>query len=160
MSSESLEESDSDVVVELKGQVHESRSGIVKALLVVAGSICVVLGVMGIILPIVPTTPFLLLAAICYSHSSERFYLWLLTNRYFGQYIRDWRENKGLTYLTKFWVIFVLVVTMGISIVFFIPIFAVKVVLACIGTFITFYILSLPTKQQDIPSDESEAEDI
>lgn len=160
MISQSTEELDNDPAVELRGQVHESRSSIVKVLLVIAGSICVILGVMGIILPVLPTTPFLLLAAICYSRSSERFYVWLLTNRYFGQYIRDWRENKGLTYAMKLWVILVLVVTMGISIVFFIPIFAVKVGLAIIGTFITLYILSLPTKQPEIPTDKSEEKDI
>ena len=65
----------------------------------------------------------------------------------FGQYIRDWREKKGLTVATKLWVIFVLVVTMGISIVFFVPILAVKLLLASIGLGITIYIWRLPTKK-------------
>lgn len=134
-------------VEELKHQVNENRSRFVKALLVVCGSICVGLGVMGIVLPILPTTPFLLLAAACYANSSERFYVWLLTNRLFGQYIRDWREKKGLSIGTKLWVIFVLVVTMGISIVFFVPILAVKLLLASIGLGITIYIWRLPTKK-------------
>jgi len=141
------EQGSSSLKENLRSQVHESRSRIVKALLVVAGSICVGLGVMGIVLPILPTTHFLLLAAACYAHSSERFYVRLLSNRLFGQYIRDWRENKGLTIATKLWVIFVLVVTMGISIVFFVPILAVKLLLASIGLGITIYIWRLPTKK-------------
>lgn len=149
MNSDLTDIEDNGETEELREQVHESHSRLVKILLIVVGSISVGLGVMGILLPVLPTTPFLLLAAICYSHSSERFYVWLLTNRFFGQYIRDWRENKGLTYLTKLWVIIVLAVTMGISIVFFIPLFWVKVILVLIGVFITFYILSLPTKPRE-----------
>lgn len=138
---------------ELRTQVHESRSRVVKGLLIAVGTLSVGLGVLGIILPVVPTTPFLLLAAICYSHSSERFYVWLLTNRFFGQYIRDWRENKGLTIATKVWIIFVLVATMSVSAIYFVPLMAVKIGLAVIGTFISAYILSLPTKRSDETSD-------
>ena len=137
---------------ELIDQVHESRSGLVKIALIIAGTLSLGLGILGIVLPILPTTPFLLLAAICYSRSSERFYVWLLTNRMFGQYIRDWRENKGLTIGMKLWVIFVLVGTMSISI-FIVPVFVVKILLVCIGTFITGYIFSLPTKRPDEHAD-------
>lgn len=153
MNSESTDIVQGGESVELREQVHESRSGLVKVALIVVGSISVVLGVLGIVLPVLPTTPFLLLAAICYSHSSERFYVWLLTNRLFGQYIRDWRENRGLTYAMKLWVILVLVVTMGVSIIFFIPIPAVKILLVVIGTCITLYILSLPTKARGEPTE-------
>lgn len=133
----------------LSGDVHESRSALVKALLVAAGSICVVLGVVGIILPIVPTTPFLLLAAACYAHSSKRFYVALLTNRYVGRYIRDWRENRGLTLATKIWIIFVLAVTMGASALFFVPLMPVKISLGIIGLGVSTYIWRLPTKVDD-----------
>jgi hypothetical protein len=130
----------------LRSQVHESRSRLVKGLLVVVGFVSVGLGILGVVLPILPTTPFLLLAAACFAHSSERFYVWLLTNRVFGSYIRDWRENRGLTIPVKLWVIFVLAVTMGISVVFFVPVPAVKVVLILIGLGISAYIWRLPTK--------------
>jgi hypothetical protein len=153
MSTEHSDIGSEDDLAELHQQVHETRSGVVKYLLIAIGSISVFLGILGIILPIVPTTPFLLLAAICYSHSSERFYIWLLTNRFFGSYIRDWRENKGLTIATKIWIIFVLVTTMGISAIFFVPLLPVKIGLAVIGTIITLYILSLPTKRPENSSD-------
>lgn len=130
----------------IRSQVHETRSRIVKAFLVGVGFLFVGLGVLGVLLPVLPTTPFLLLAAACFAHSSERFYVWLLTNRVFGSYIRDWRENRGLSLPVKLWVIFVLAVTMGISVVFFVPIVAVKVLLVLIGLGISAYIWRLPTK--------------
>lgn len=135
-------------VEELQDQVHESRSRVMKIVLLTIGTICVALGILGIVLPILPTTPFLLLAAICYSHSSERFYIALLSNRFFGHYIRDWRENRGLSLTVKLWVIFVLLTTMGISIVFFIPLLSIKIACIIVGTVITVYIWMLPTKTE------------
>jgi uncharacterized protein len=149
-------ESHTETTKELRRQVHESRSTVVKGLLILFGSICVGLGILGILLPVLPTTPFLLLAAICYSHSSERFYICLLSNRFFGTYIRDWRENRGISMPVKLWVIFVLAVTMGISVVFFIPILAVKILCTISGIIISAYILSLPTKSNELIEDSVE----
>ncbi len=149
-------ESHTETTEELRRQVHESRSTVVKGLLILFGSICVGLGILGILLPVLPTTPFLLLAAICYSHSSERFYIWLLSNCFFGTYIRDWRENRGISMPVKLWVIFVLAVTMGISVVFFIPILAVKILCIISGIIISAYILSLPTKSNELIEDSVE----
>ena len=70
--------------------------GSIRALLIVLGTLCVALGVLGIFLPVLPTTPFLLLAAICYARSSKRFYHWLITNRWCGVYIRNYREGRGI----------------------------------------------------------------
>lgn len=136
-------------VESLRAEVHESGSRIVKGLLVVAGTICVGLGILGIILPVLPTTPFLLLSAACYAHSSEKFYVRLLSNRFFGQYIRDWRDNKGLTIPVKIWAIFVLAATMGISVIFFVPLIPLKVGIGLIGVGISTYIWRLPTKAPD-----------
>ena len=133
----------------LRKQVHESRSRIVKGLLVFAGSICVGLGVLGVVLPLIPTTPFLLLAAACYAHSSERFYLWLLTNRMFGQYIRDWRENRGISLAVKIWIIAVMVGTMGVTAIFFVPLMPVRIALFVIALSVSIYIWRLPTKSAD-----------
>ena len=138
-----------DVVKALRGEVRVSRSRLVKGLLLAAGTVSLGLGVLGILLPVVPTTPFLLLAAVCYAHSSERFYVALLTNRYFGRYIRDWREKRGLTLAMKLWIIFVLAATMGVSAVFFVPLVSVKILLGIVGAGVTIYIWRLPTKPRD-----------
>ena len=67
-----------------------------KALLVVAGSLCIVLAVLGVFLPLLPTTPFLLLASACYVRSSERLHGWLMGNRLLGGYIRNFKERRGI----------------------------------------------------------------
>lgn len=67
-----------------------------KVLLVVAGSLCLGLAVLGIFLPLLPTTPFLLLASACYVRSSERLHGWLMGNRVLGGYIRNFRERRGV----------------------------------------------------------------
>jgi uncharacterized protein len=72
-----------------------------KALLVTAGSICIVLAVLGVFLPLLPTTPFLLLASACYVRSSERLHGWLMGNRLLGGYIRNFKERRGIPLRAK-----------------------------------------------------------
>jgi uncharacterized protein len=84
------------------------KQRIVKSLLLTAGTISLALGAIGLFLPILPTTPFLLLSAACYLRSSERMYNWLLGNRWFGDYIRNYREGKGIPMKTKIFTIAVL----------------------------------------------------
>ncbi|MBT8421191.1 MAG: YbaN family protein [Gammaproteobacteria bacterium] len=88
-------------------------NGSVRALLIILGTLCVALGVLGMLLPLLPTTPFLLLAATCYSRSSERFYHWLVTNPWFGEYIRNYREGIGISLKQKALTIFVLWLVIG-----------------------------------------------
>jgi uncharacterized membrane protein YbaN (DUF454 family) len=86
-----------------------------KALFMVLGTICVGLGVLGMILPLMPTTVFLLLAAYFYSHSSERFHHWLLNNRWCGEYIRNYKEGRGISLRQKFTTLFFLWLSIGFS---------------------------------------------
>ena len=65
-------------------------------MLVAAGSLCLVLAVLGVFLPLLPTTPFLLLASACYVRSSERLHGWLMGNRMLGGYIRNFQERRGI----------------------------------------------------------------
>ena len=67
-----------------------------KALLVAAGSLCLALAVLGLFLPLLPTTPFLLLASACYVRSSERLHGWLMGNRLLGGYIRNFKERRAV----------------------------------------------------------------
>ncbi len=72
-----------------------------RILLVVAGTILVLLSILGIFLPILPTTPLLILAATLYARSSKRFYGWLTNNRFLGKYIKDYQEGKGIPLKAK-----------------------------------------------------------
>jgi hypothetical protein len=72
-----------------------------KALLVAAGSVCLALAVLGVFLPLLPTTPFLLLASACYVRSSARLHGWLMRNRLLGGYIRNFQERRGVPVRAK-----------------------------------------------------------
>ena len=87
-----------------------------KAVLIFLGTVCVGLGVLGMFLPLLPTTIFLLMAAYCYSKSSERFHNWLLSNRWFGTYIKNYQAKKGITLRQKVTTLLTLWVSIGVSI--------------------------------------------
>jgi uncharacterized membrane protein YbaN (DUF454 family) len=72
-----------------------------KYLLIILGSLCLALGVIGIFLPLLPTTPFLLLSAALYVRSSEKLYQWLIHQKYLGSYIRNFREHKAIPLRAK-----------------------------------------------------------
>ncbi len=91
-------------------------SALKRYLLIATGTICLAIGIIGIFTPILPTTPFLLLAAACYARSSARFHRWLMNNRVFGSYIRNYTEGRGLPLKVKLFTIALLWATIGISI--------------------------------------------
>ena len=72
-----------------------------KAVLVAAGSVSLALAVLGVFLPLLPTTPFLLLASACYVRSSERLHGWLMGNRVLGGYVRAFKERRGVPLRAK-----------------------------------------------------------
>ncbi len=73
------------------------KSWFLRIFLVSIGSISLVLGVIGIAVPLLPTTPFLLLTTACFIRSSERLYSWLIKQPWLGTYIRKYRENRAMT---------------------------------------------------------------
>lgn len=130
----------------------EQGRKVVRTLWFVAGTICVVLGAIGIVLPILPTTPFLLAAAACYYKSSERMHKWLLNNKWFGEYIRNYQEGRGLTKKTKITALAVLWITISISAVFFLPsllpamlVLPMQVIMIAVAIAVSTHILRLPT---------------
>ena len=119
--------------------------GPVRALLIVAGTVAVLLGVVGVFLPLMPTTPLLLLAAWCYARSSKRFYDWLLAHRWLGPYIRNYIEGKGMTRRAKTSTLALLWVAVGVTAGFAIPAWWMQLPMVAIAAAITFYLLRLPT---------------
>lgn len=82
------------------------------------GFIFLGLGVIGVFLPLLPTTPFLLVSAACFAKSSEKWHRWLLSNRIFGPIIADWQERKCISFSTKVIAISLVVLFGGYSIIF------------------------------------------
>ena len=130
----------------------EQGRKIVKMLWFIAGTICVMLGTIGIVLPILPTTPFLLAAAACYYKSSERMHRWLLNNKWFGEYIRNYTEGKGLTRKTKIIALTVLWITIILSTIFMLNrilpaqlVLPLQLVMIAVAVAVSIHILRLPT---------------
>jgi uncharacterized membrane protein YbaN (DUF454 family) len=122
-----------------------------KRLLIGAGTLSTALGIIGIFVPILPTTPFLLLAAACYMRSSERFYQWLINNRVFGAYIRNYIEGRGMPVRIKIFTILLLWLAIGLSITFGVQNIVVRIVLICIAIGVTAHIaLIKKRKVEDI----------
>ena len=130
--------------------MYKRSNGTARLLLKIAGTLALVIGGAGVILPLLPTTPFLLLAAVCYARSSERWYRWLLYNRWFGSYIRNWHEGKGIPMKTKALSILFLILTMGYSAVVVVPFFIGKVALIIVAVCVSVHILSFPTLESDV----------
>lgn len=92
-----------------------SSSRTVRWLLWLAGTVSLALGLIGVVLPGLPTTPFVLLAAACYARASPRLHGWLLNHRFLGPMVRDWEQHRSLTRRTKTVAIGSMVVMVSLS---------------------------------------------
>jgi uncharacterized protein len=122
------------------------KQKIVRASLFIAGTFFLALGAIGIFLPILPTTPFLLLSAACYLRSSERMHKWLLNNRWFGKYIRNYQEGKGIPLKTKILAMTVIWVAILYSAFIVLDeILIVQIALLTIALGVSVHLVRLPT---------------
>ena len=113
--------------------------------MVIAGTICLILGIIGVFVPLLPTTPFLLLSAAAYFRSSERLYNWLINHKYLGVYILNFREYKAIPLRAKIISTSLLWGTIGYCIVFMVLSIWIKILLGCIAVGVTWHILSFKT---------------
>ncbi|NLL90087.1 MAG: DUF454 domain-containing protein [Dehalococcoidales bacterium] len=119
--------------------------GWLRYILIIIGTICVGLGMLGMFLPVLPTTPFLLLAAACYIRSSRRFYCWLINNRFCGKYIQNYRQKKGIPLKLKISVISLLWLTILASAIFIVDLLLVRILLILIAVGVTIHLLKIRT---------------
>jgi uncharacterized membrane protein YbaN (DUF454 family) len=138
-------------------QPKNKKQKALRALLFLAGSLALVLGFIGIFVPLLPTTPFLLLAAACYMRSSERMHKWLITNRIFGEYIRNYQEGRGIPLKTKIFTIALLWISILCSMFFVInkrlimpEKLIVQIILLIIAICVSTYVIRLPTLKKQI----------
>ena len=128
-------------------QTSVTSNRLIRRVWIGAGTLFIGLGTLGIFLPLLPTTPFLLLAAACYARGSKRFYHWLITNRWFGNYIKNYRERKALPLRIKALSIALLWATIGYSAVFVVSIPLIRAILIGIAIGVTLHIILIRTLQ-------------
>ena len=111
-----------------------------KLALVIVGTLCLILGTIGIFLPLLPTTPFLLLSLWCYVRSSEKLYNYVLNNKHLKPYIEDYATGNGIPRHAKIKAISLLWLTIGFSAIFVVNELLVRILLLIIAVTVSFYI--------------------
>ena len=126
-------------------EINPSKSVLVRALLIVVGTIFLIIGVIGIFLPLLPTAPFVIVTAACYAKSSSKFYNWLLGLPIIGKLLKNWREQRRIPFRVKVAASTAIVITVGLTMYFFIPIWWVNLLLAAIAISVIIYICRIPS---------------
>ena len=132
------------------GQINakSKKKKIQNRLIFLGGTITLILGIIGIFIPILPTTPFLLISAAAYAKSSSRFHHWLLNNKILGFYIRNYKEGLGMPLKVKILTLTLLWVTIAIS-ALLISILWVQILLIIIAFAVSIHIILIKPKKND-----------
>ena len=134
--------------VDYSAEMNKHDSPAVRLLFAFLGTLFVLLGIAGAFLPVLPTTPFMLLAAGCEARAASRFYNWLLNNPAFGPTILEWRRHRSLPWRVKLTAIALMAATLGISIVFFVPWPELQAALALFGLLLATYMYRIPSRDR------------
>ncbi len=127
-----------------EAELHPSL--LVRMVLLALGSIALLLGIIGIVVPGLPTTPFILVAAACYARASERFYRWLLRNPTFGPLIAEWRHHRSIPWRVKWLAITLMSLTICASIWTLSAMPWLQALLACIGIATGIWLWRIPSR--------------
>ena len=128
------------------GQRTGRLSAPVRAVLIIVGTITLALGVIGIVVPVLPTTPFLLVTAACYARASTRLYEWLLGQPSFGPIVAEWRRSRQLPPGVKTRALVAVALTFAVSIVL-VGDLIMTIILVIIGCIVGLFLWRLPTAQ-------------
>jgi uncharacterized protein len=128
--------------------VTKHRSLGVRVLFLALGTLLVLIGIAGIFLPVLPTTPFMLLAAACYARASTRFYNWLLNTKAFGPAILEWRTHRSIPWRIKLVAIATMAATLTASIVLFVTEPRLQAALAALGVLLAIRMYRIPSRDR------------
>jgi uncharacterized membrane protein YbaN (DUF454 family) len=117
----------------------------IRPLWVLLGSVCLALGAIGIVIPGLPTTPFLLLAAALYARGSKRLYAWLLDHRLFGSFIRRYRETRSISRRSKLLSLALMWTMISLSLLFFVESLLASLLILVFGAAGTAALLMIRT---------------
>lgn len=130
----------------MKKEIKQSSNPVIKYTLASLGLISLGLGILGIFLPLLPTTPFLLLSAALFMKSSRRLYHWLMNHKYLGKYLQNYIHHKTISKRTKISSISLLWIVIISSIIFIIEKLGIKILLLAIAIAVTIHILSFKSE--------------
>ena len=125
-------------------EVKLVRSPFVRFFLIFAAVVFLILGLVGIFLPLLPTTPFLLLASACYARSSVRFYNAIMNHKLLGPPLRRWKISGAISRRNKIMAVSVIFLTFGPTIVWFVPVFVVKILLGVMAVGLVTFLITRP----------------
>jgi uncharacterized membrane protein YbaN (DUF454 family) len=128
--------------------IQQPTNKFIKYLLAFLGLVSLCLGILGIFLPLLPTTPFLLLSAALFMKSSSRLYNWLMNNRFLGKYLCDYVNHRTISIQSKIISITILWITILVSSIFVIEKIVIKIVLLIIAAAVTIHILSFKSTKE------------
>lgn len=117
-----------------------------KLIFISLGFFFIGLGTIGLFIPILPTTIFIIIAAYFFAKSSEKYYNWLISNKYFGKFIKDYREGRGIPLKIKTISIFTLWATILYSVFFIVGELWLKILLIAIAIGVSLHLLTLKTR--------------
>jgi len=117
-----------------------ARSRSLRYFYILLGAVSLVLGIIGIVTPILPTTPFILLSGFCFARGSDRLHDWMLGHRYFGPMIRAFHDERRIPFKVKIFATLMIALTMSVTAVFFVPLLVVKIGMALVGAGVVWYI--------------------
>lgn len=118
-----------------------------KYMFLLLGWVSLGLGVIGILLPLLPTTPFVILAAYFFNRGSDKIHLWLLNTKYFGLMIKDWEQSKVIRLKAKIFATATIIPLFAYSLIFVKVFIWIKVIVALIGLGVLIFIWSRPSKK-------------
>lgn len=125
-----------------------STNKTIKLFFVLLGLISLGLGIIGIFLPLLPTTPFLLLSAALFMRSSKRLYNWLINHKYLGTHIQNYIHHKTISRKSKTMSLILLWITILSSIIFVVIQFYLKMLLLFIAIAVSWHILSFKSTKE------------
>jgi len=129
-------------------EVRKHRFLWVRLAFAALGTLFLLLGIVGIFMPILPTTPFLLLATACYARSSHRFYNWLMNHPAFGSLIVEWRTYRSIPWRVKLVAVITMALTFGSSIIFFIRDGWLQLAFATFGLTMISWLYRIPSRDR------------
>ncbi|MFP4025246.1 MAG: YbaN family protein [Thiohalospira sp.] len=127
-------------------KIKQTENKILKFVFIISGIISLGLGILGIFLPLLPTTPFLLLSAALFLRSSKRMYLWLMNHKYLGEHLQNYLHHKTIPLKTKIYALSLLWATILATSILVISLMWVRILLIAIAGAVTYHILSFKTK--------------